>query len=93
LKEFGFINELPDNKVEIIDQKQKLHLFILKTLESIQKDVNMEQSLTFDDIYKKVSAKFKNFYTKDIIYKAIDALYQSGDIIEKGNCRYALLNN
>ena len=52
----------------------------------------MEHSLTFDDIYKRVSAKFKNFYTKDIIYTAIDALYQQGDIIEKGNCRYALLN-
>ena len=35
LKQFGFINDLPDNKIQIVDQKQKLHLFILNTLESV----------------------------------------------------------
>jgi len=51
------------------------------------------KGLTFDNIYKKVTTQFANFYTKDFIFKVIDELFQIGLIYQIAKFTYGYLDN
>jgi Fe2+ or Zn2+ uptake regulation protein len=86
LEEKGFLNCLEneaDNYLyKIRDQRDKLRHFISGLLKQSQK------GLSFDNIHKKVSNTFQNFYTKDFVFKVIDELFQMGLIYEVSKQTY-----
>ena len=51
------------------------------------------KGMNFNDIYRQVSMNFDRFYTKDMVFKVIDNLFQDGLIYEVSKCTYAYLDN
>jgi len=51
------------------------------------------KGLSFDNIYKRCSGQFNNFYTKDFVFKVIDELFQMGLIYEIAKLTYGYLDN
>ena len=86
LEEKGFLNCLEKDAeqklFEIKDQKKKLGHFITNLL------ITSKRGLTFQSISKNVSNTFKNFFSKDFIFKVIDELFQLGLIYEMGKQTY-----
>lgn len=74
----GFLNlmegESAEHMYQIKDQRDKLKEFISQLLQDNQSKSG--KGMNFDQIYKAVAAKFKNFFTKDPVFKAIDELFQ-----------------
>lgn len=93
LEQQGFLNTLEneaDNYLyQIRDQRDKLRQFISDEL----KENKTGKGMNFDQIYRKVAAQFQNFYTKDLVFKVIDELFQMGLIYEVSRCTYAYLDN
>lgn len=88
----GFLNlmegESEEHMYQIRDQRDKLKEFISRLLQE-----NQSKGMNFDQIYKAVAHNFKNFFTKDPVFKAIDELFQQGQIYEVARCTYAYLDN
>ena len=72
---------------QIRDQRDKLRHYITKELK------DSARGLSFDNIHKRVSTAFQNFYTKDFVFKVIDELFQMGLIYEVSKCTYMYLDN
>ena len=73
LETLGFLNllegEADEYMYQIRDQRDKLKSFISDELKENKKGMN------FDQIYRKVSGNFQNFYNKDFVFKVIDELF------------------
>lgn len=52
-----------------------------------------QRGLNFENIYKRVSAQFSNFYTKEFLFKVIDELFQLGLVYEVAKHTYMYLDN
>ena len=63
----------------------ELHDFMLKVL------AESETELSFKAIHESVSAKFNNFFTKDLIAVGIDDIYKEGHIVHDQNNTYRYL--
>ena len=91
LEEKGFLNCLERKAdqymYQIRDQRDKLRHFITNELKQSQR------GLSFDNINKRVSTQFDNFYTKDFVFKVIDELFQMGLIYEVSKQTYMFLDN
>ena len=91
LEEKGFLNCLEQHAdkylYQIRDQRDKLRHFITSELKATQR------GLSFDNIHKRVSTHYQNFYTKDFVFKVIDELFQMGLIYEVSKCTYMFLDN
>jgi hypothetical protein len=91
LEEKGFLNCLEQKAdqylYEVRDLREKLHHYITNVLKESQR------GLSFDNIHKRVSTQFQNFYTKDFVFKVIDELFQMGLIYEVSKCTYMFLDN
>ena len=91
LEEKGFLNCLEQRAdqylYQVRDQRDKLRHFISSELKT------SNRGLSFDNIHKRVSAAFSNFYTKDFVFKVIDELFQMGLIYEVSKCTYMYLDN
>lgn len=76
----GFLNlmknESEEHMYQIRDQRDKLKEYISQLLQENQSKSG--KGMNFDQIYKAVAQKFKNFFTKDPVFKAIDELFQQG---------------
>lgn len=81
-----------DHMYQIRDQRDKLKEFISHLLQDNQAKSG-GKGMNFDQIYKAVAHNFKNFFTKDPVFKAIDELFQQGQIYEVARCTYAYLDN
>ena len=72
LEEKGFLNcqehQADKQLYEVRDQRDKLKHFITQELKTSQR------GLSFDNIHKRVSAAFQNFYTKDFVFKIIEVI-------------------
>jgi hypothetical protein len=98
LESLGFINTVQEeadiHMFEIRDQRDKLKQFIGTMLKEQQKNVKEQQKgMNFNDIYRQVAQAFNKFYTKDVVFKVIDELFQMGLIYEVSKCTYAYLDN
>jgi len=73
LEEKGFLNCLEQGAdhylYQVRDQRDKLRHYITKELR------DSARGLSFDNIHKRVSTAFQNFYTKDFVFKVIDELF------------------
>lgn len=97
LESQGFLNlaenESEDHMYQIRDQRDKLKELIITLLQNNVNGKSGKAGMNFDQIYKAVDKKYKNFFTKDPVFKAIDELFQQGQIYEVAKCSYAYLDN
>ena len=91
LEEKGFLNCLEQKAdqylYQVRDQRKKLRHYITEELK------NSQRGLSFDNIHKRVSTAYQNFYTKDFVFKVIDELFQMGLIYEVSKQTYMYLDN
>ena len=59
----------------------------------MKKKDEKQNGMNFGSINKEVQMNFKNQYKKDLVFKAIDDLFQKGEIYEVSRCTYAYLEN
>lgn len=60
---------------QIRDQRDKLKELIVQLLQDNANNKSNKAGMNFDQIYKAVDKKYKNFFTKDPVFKAIDELF------------------
>lgn len=70
-------HESEEHMYQIQDQRDKLRQLIIELLQSNQ-NKGAKNGMSFDQIYKSVDRSYKNFFTKDLVFKAIDELFQQG---------------
>ena len=92
LEQKGFLNSMEGAADEFVyqvrDQRKKLRHFISEEIKG--KD---NAGMTFDAIYIRVTRAFRNFYTKEFVFKIIDELHQLGLIIETSKCNYLFIDS
>ena len=82
LEAMGFLymvnnDDSKSHLIHIKDQQKQLRDYIYQELEEAT-GKQRAQGLNFDMIYKRVKSNFQNFYTKDVVFKSIDDLFQQG---------------
>ena len=98
LQNNGFLNDITNGSSEMFmnqikSKKDQLRLFILDKLKAKAHDGSSNNGLNFGAINKEVQKAFVNQYKKDLVFKAIDDLFQKGEIYEVSRCTYAYLDN